>query len=568
MADKSSKIVIIGAVACGPKAAARARRRDPRADITVIDKGKFISYAGCGLPYFIAGAVPELKGLMTTSSGALRDKNFFDKIKGIKILLGTEVLEIDRNKKEVKVKNIESGSVESLPYDKLVIAAGAVPVIPKIEGIGLKKIFTLRKPEDAQSIRVAIEGGEADKICIIGAGRIGLEAADAFGAQGVDAAIVELAAQVLPSVLDLEIADYAAKVLRDQKVNLILGEKVIRFEGDSDGCVKKVITDKREIETDAVLLGVGVKPDTGLAKAAGLEIGVTGAISVDEYLRTSDPDIYAGGDCVECTNAVTGKKTYNPLGSVANRHGRVIGTNITGGDEIFPGVLSSSVIKTLGISVAKTGLSEAEARELGYRVVSSLNPSGDRSHFFPGGKYVVLKLIADANTRKVLGAQAVGGGDIVRQIDSIATAITFGATVDRLANVDFCYAPPFSMAISNVAHSANIIRNKLDGLVVSVSPAELKAKINRGDDFILLDVRSAKEVEKDPVKAKKAVWIPQDELKSRASELPPDTEIVVGCQIGLRAYDSLRAVLKSTECKNLKILDGGWHVWFNCGYDE
>ena len=562
------KVIVIGGVACGPKAAARIRHRDPESEITVIDGGKHLSYAGCGLPYFVAGAVPEIEGLMTTSSGILRDKNFFEDVKGINVKTDTEAIKIDREKKTVTVRDIESAETEELPYDKLVLATGASPVIPPIEGIDLKKVYTLRKPADAAVIRNDIEAGDADRICIIGAGRIGLEAADAFGAQAVDTTIVEQAEHVLPTFLDPEMADYTEVVLRKEKVEIFPGETVIRLEGDADGNVNKVITDKREIETDAVLIGVGVKPNITLAKEAGLETGDIGALAVDDHMRTNDPDIYAGGDCVECTNILTGKKVFNPLGSVANRQGRVIGNNVTGGDDVFPGVLGTSILKTLGINVAKTGLTETEAKKLGYKTVTSLNPSGDKSHFFPGGKYILLKLVVDAETRKILGAQAVGAGEVAKQIDTLVAAISFGATVDEAAKIDICHAPPFSNAISNVAHSCNIARNKLDGLIQTISPLEMKEMIENGDDFILLDLRTKKENEANNVKRKDVVCMPQDELRARIDELPKDKTIVVTCQVGLKTYDSFRAVIAGAGCADIRLLEGGLHVWFNCGYDD
>jgi len=567
MSGKALKIVVIGGVACGPKAAARARRVNPDAEITLVEKGRYISYAGCGLPYYIAGAVPELEGLMTTSSGALRNPEFFEKNKAIRVLAGTEALEVDRENKRVKVKNLDTGDTDTLEYDKLVLATGAEPVVPPIEGMSLKKVHKLRKPEDARTLREKIEAGEAERVCVIGAGRVGLETLDAFEAQAVDATVVELADQILPTLLDPEMADYVTGELK-KSVNLLLGEKVLRLEGDPDGAVNKVVTDKREIEVDAVLVGVGVKPNVELAKKAGLELGPTGAIAVDEHMRTSDPDIYAGGDCVECAHLVTGNKVYNPLGSVANRHGRVIGSNVAGLDETFPGVLGTSVLKTLGTNISKTGLGEIEARKLGYKVCTSLIPAGDKSHFFPGGKYVLLKLVADADTRKVLGAQAVGPGDVVRQIDTIAAAISFGATADQVANLDLCYAPPFGSAISNVAHSANVVRNKTDGLVSGISPRELLEKIRSGEDFVLMDIRKPHEVENAPINAKDTLFIQQEELGDKTAEIPSDKEIVVACQVGVRAYDAARAVLAKAGYKQIRILDGGWHVWLACGYDE
>jgi len=568
MIEKASKIVVIGGVACGPKAAARAHRLDPKAEITIIDKGSYISYASCGLPYYIAGAVPDLEGLMTNSSGTLRDCDYFTYEKGITVLARSEVCQIDRQKKEITIKNLDTSEFTTLPYDKLVLATGAEPIVPPIKGITLEGVYLLRRPEDAFKLRTAIEDGQADRICTIGAGRIALELCDAFEAQAVETTIIEIANQTLPTMLDKELADYVAGTLRKNKVKLLLSEKVMRLEGDADGRVVKVITDKREIETDAVLVGVGVKPNVDLAREIDLEIGSTGAVKVNEYLQTSDPDIYAGGDCVECSNIISGENIYFPLGSVANRHGRVIGTNIAGGRDRFFGVLGTSAVKTLGINIATTGINETTAARLGYQAVICLHPAGDKSHFFPGGKYVVLKLVVDANTRRILGAQAVGNGDVVKPIDTIAGIMNFAATIDDLANLDLAYAPPFSSSINNVVHCANIVRNKLDLLIDAITPIMLKQKLLNGKNIAILDIRSEAELQLGEIKHDDVHVIPVAELRSRINELPKDKELVVGCQVGVRAYDIMRNVLIKAGFTRLSMLDGGWHVWIGCGYNE
>lgn len=554
------KIVIIGGVACGCKAASRARRKDPTADITIIEKGANISYAGCGLPYFIAGAVPEIDHLMSTSYGCLRDSNFFESVKAVKVRVNTEALSIDRKRKTVKVVDCDTNNEDEISYDKLVIATGALPVVPPFEGINLKQVWTLRRPEDARALRETIEAGNADRVTIVGGGRIGLEVADAFGAQAVETTVVELADQVMPGVVDRDIGDYIANVLRGEKVNLKLGEKVLKFEGDDNGKVCRVITDKSVIETDAVLVSVGVRPNVQLAKDAGLEIGPTGAIAVNEHMRTSDPDIYAGGDCVESTNLVSGKKSWVPLGSTANRHGRVIGDNVTGGNSVFPGIVGTSIMKTLGISVGRTGLTEEEAKKLGFDTVVSVSPGPDRSHFFPGGKGILVKLVVDRKSRKVLGVQVAGPGDVVRRIDVVATLLTFGGKLEDLAELDLAYAPPFSAAMDNLHHAANIIRNKLDGLMDGIHPSQVREKMLAGDDFAIVDVRLRGEFEKAKIEDARVVNIPLDEIRKRENDIPKGKNIFVLCQLGARAYEGARTIM-GLGADKVKVIEGGLNFW-------
>jgi len=561
MAPKNRKrIVIIGGVACGPKAAARARRRDPSAEIVIIERGGNISYAACGLPYYIAGTVPEIGGLMTTAYGAAQDAAFFDAVKNVQVRIRAEAKAIDPKRKSVRIVSLDSGKEENLEYDKLVIATGASPVVPPIGGMNLKQVFLLRMPEEAADLRACIEGGRADKAVIVGGGRIGLEVADAFGAQAVETTIIELADQLLAGVIDRDMSDYVANALRAEKVAVRLNEKVLRLEGDESGKVSKVITDQGEIEADTVLVAVGVKPNIELAKAAGLMIGATGAIAVNDRLRTSEPDIYAGGDCVECAHRVTGDKVYAPLGSTANRQGRVIGDNVTGGDSVFPGIVGTSVMKTLGINIGRTGLTEDEAARRGIKTVVALSPGPDRSHFFPGGKNILIKLVADKESRKILGAQVLGPGDVVRRVDVIASVLTFGGTVDDLAELDLSYAPPFATAIENVAHASNIIRNKLDGLSEGIRPSSVRERIAAGEDFVILDVRTPHEIQKAGIDDPRVCRIPLSELRSRINETPRGKEILVLCQVGARAYEGAR-ILRGEGFDDVKFIEGGLNLW-------
>jgi len=553
------RILVIGGVACGPKAAARARRLDPEAEITIVEQGSSISYAGCGTPYYIEGLIPELSELWETPVGVPRDASFFRKVKDITVLTRTQARRINRDEKTVEVINLDTGEQRVLPYDKLVLATGGHPFIPPFEGTDLGYVFSLRSPQDASAIRDAVASGRIKKAVIVGGGLIGLEMSEALTLCGVQVTVVEMLPHVLPGLLDLEPAVFLTRHLKAKGVQVYTGEKVVRLEGEM-GRVRKVFTEKRELETDMALIAVGVRPTVQLAKDAGLELGPRGGIAVNEYLQTSDPDIYAGGDCVECVHMVSGRKVYIPLGSTANKHGRIIGTNIVGGKETFPGILGTAVVKVFDYNVGRTGLTEHEARELGYDVVVSLAPAPDRAHYYPTSQPIFIKLIADAQTRKVLGAQVVGPGEAAKRVDVVATAITFGATVDDLAYIDLGYAPPYSSAMDNVHHAANIIRNKLDGIAKSISPIEVKAKMDRGEDFIFLDVRIPSEYEEMRIEDKRVRLIPLGMLRSRLNELPKDKEIIAFCKISLRGYEAQR-ILEGAGFTNVKFMDGGILAW-------
>jgi NADPH-dependent 2,4-dienoyl-CoA reductase/sulfur reductase-like enzyme/rhodanese-related sulfurtransferase len=507
----------------------------------------------------VGGQVKDMEDLMTTSSGYLRDTAFFEAVKDIKVNTGTLVESVEPDRKQIKVKKLPDGPSEAVPYDYLVLATGSSPVVPPIPGVDLKKVFTLRKPEDADTLLKLIEAGEADRVVIIGAGRIGLEVAEAFNAQAVETTMVEMADQILPGVADREMSDYISSVLREEKVDLRLSERVKELQGDGDGKVVKVITDKGEIETDAVLVAVGVKPNVELAEEAGLKLGETGCIAVDEYMRTSDPNIYAGGDCVECAHILSGKKVFAPLGSTANRQGRVIGDNLTGGEEKFPGITGASVLRTLGVSLARTGIGEKEAKELGYNPVAGLVPSVDKSHFIAGGRPILVKIIADRESGKVLGCQVVGQGDVVRQADVISTVIRYGGSLEDIADLDLCYAPPFGTPIGAAAHTANFVRNKINGLAETVSIYQMIEMIKSGD-AVILDIRSPAEAESIKFGDEKTICIPQSELRSRMDGIPKDKEIVVVCQVAVRSYEAARA-LKGLGFDNVKFLEGGVSLW-------
>ena len=384
-----------------------------------------------------------------------------------------------------------------------------------------------------------------------------MEMAEALKLWEVDVTVIEMQDQVFPGFLDSEIAGSVAKYAREQGINLLTTEKVLRFEGE--GQVAAVVTDKQTIAADLVILSVGVKPNVELAREAGLTIGETGAIAVNEHLQTSDPVIYAGGDCVENNNLISGKKVFAPMGSTANKHGRVIGENLCGGSAKFRGVLNSVVVKVLDLNVGKTGLTEREAKALGYEYVTAMVGGHDRPHYMPGAKIITIKLIAEARTGRLLGAQAFGEGEIAKRIDVVAATITLGGTVQDLIDVDLSYAPPYSGPIDNVAVAAHAVMNKLAGKLKGISPLEAKEKME--SKAVFLDVRSPEECKQIRISGSDNIqYIPLGQLRSRLQELSKDDEIVAFCKISLRGYEAA-LILEGEGFENVKVMEGGIVAW-------
>jgi len=358
------------------------------------------------------------------------------------------------------------------------------------------------------------------------------------------------------NMLDWEIAKLAEQHMESHGVKVLTGTRVESFEGN--GQVQWAVTDQGRLPADMVILSIGVRPNIKLAQNAELEIGTTGAIKVDQHMRTSDADIYAAGDCVECQDLLTGKSCYVPLGSTANKQGRVAANNICGVDDTFPGVLGSTVCKVFDYCVARTGLTETTAGKLAYEVVTAMAPAPDKAHFMPDAKPLLLKLVVDKNSRRLLGAQATGPGVGDKRIDVAAMAITGGMTVDQLANADLCYAPPFAPAMDNIITAANVARNKLDGHMVGVSPTEVHRMMEEGADFVFLDVRSPDEYEQ--VQLPGATLIPLGALRGRLDELPQDKQIIAFCKISLRGYEAA-LILKAAGFKKVRVMDGGVAMW-------
>jgi NADPH-dependent 2,4-dienoyl-CoA reductase/sulfur reductase-like enzyme/rhodanese-related sulfurtransferase len=554
----SLKVLIIGGVAAGPKTAARLRRLSPDAEITVIERQDVLSYAGCGMPYYIEDIIKEYDELL--GGVTIRDADYFKENKGFTVLDRTEAKKINRAEKTVTIEDLRTGETKKLPYDKLVLATGASPFVPRMEGTELKGVHRLYNPHHAEAIKTAVNLG-CRKVAVVGGGLIGMETCGAFVARGCSTAVVEMMPTLVPNLLDEEMAQLLENYLVSRGVTIVKGSSVAKIIDDGHGNAAGVQTaDGRVVEADMVILAIGVRPNTELAVDAGLTIGPTRAIAVNEYLQTSDPDIYAGGDCVECTHIQTGEKVFAPLGSTANKHGRVIADNIMGRETKFPGVGGTAVFKILDWNCGTTGLTENKAKSLGYDVVSTITPRHDYSDYIPGAKYTLIKLIADRKSYKVLGCQVVGDGDGVKRIDVVATAIKFGSNVKGIADLDLGYAPAYSTAIDAVAHAANVLRNKIQGLAHGVSPVGLRALLDSDADFVLLDVRGRDEHRAKSFKDKRVLNIPVAELKTRYTELPRSKEIVTYCATSVRAYNAERE-LRGYGFEQVRYLDGSIRAW-------
>jgi NADPH-dependent 2,4-dienoyl-CoA reductase/sulfur reductase-like enzyme/rhodanese-related sulfurtransferase len=546
------RIVVIGANAAGAKAACKAKRVNPEAQVTLIDRGNFISYGACGIPYYVSNVVTDVKELMKTPVGVVRDVHFFKTVKGVDVVTGTEAVGIDREAGKVHLLELVTSRSYSIDYDRLIIATGSSPVIPPLENVDLDNIFTVKSIEDAERLKERAVAGKS--ACIIGGGLIGLEMAEALKERGLKVTVIEMRDQLLPGLLDPEMAILVEKHVRQNIDELRISCRVTGFSGS--GRVEKVFTDQGELPTDLVVLAAGVKPNAKLAADAGLEIGATGAIVVDQRMRTNDPRIYACGDCCQTANLLTGKDVYVPLGSTANKQGRVAGTCAAGGNSTFYGIVGTAIVKVFNLNIGRTGLTEAEAS--GYTVITVLSPFPDKAHYFPGAKPIVLKLVADNPKGKILGLQAVGEGNVDKRVDVAATAITFKATAAELSELDLGYAPPYSAAMDNLIVAADIVKNKLAGQGRGISPMEVKKKLDAGDDFILLDVRSPAEHAEAAIEGAKL--IPLGMLREKLGELPKDKEIIAFCKISLRGYEAQK-ILDAAGFEKTGFMDGGVLAW-------
>lgn len=553
------RIVIVGAVALGPKVACRVRRLDPDAEIIMVDRDNLFSYGGCGIPYYVSGDVPDLEELYSTSSHVIRDADFFRTSKGVDIMSRVEAVSIDRQRKRLLVRHQGDGKQESLDYDKLVIATGATPIKPPIAGVDLPMVFTVSNLHSAKDIKDKISRGQVRKAVVIGAGAIGIEMAEALtDLWGVETTMVEMADQVLPAALGKNISKVVENHLMEKGVNVLLSERVEKINGDPEAGVTAVEAGSGLLACDMVVMSAGIRPNTGIAKDAGLAVGHSGALLVDRNLRTTDPHIYAGGDCVELRNLVNGENMTMPLGSLANRQGRIIANNICGRASKFKGTVGTFCIKIFDMAAAKAGLTFNQAREIGYDPVSAMVAQADRAHFYPSSRLMYIHLIADRKTRTILGIEAVGSqGDAVKgRVDSIAPLLQQGIDVDEVCTLETGYAPPLASAMDIINNAGNVLDNILDGRNTPLDPMDF-IRAFKEDRIKVLDVRDPKEVEPF-IKKYKDKWmnIPQNELRDRLDEVPANEPLCLFCGTGARSYEC-QVLLNQNGFTNICNVQGG-----------
>lgn len=557
----SKKIVVIGGSAAGPKAAARAKRLDPGAEVTIIQKAPEMSMASCGYPYFVGGVFNNRNALLSTPYGEVRDPHFFVNTKGITARTETVVTSIDRTSRTVQCRDMKSGEIDDLPYDKLIIATGAKPRKPSVPGIDLNGVTTLQSMRDADFLRRIRDEGTIKKAVVIGGGLIGIETCEALQLSGIDITVIEMLPQIL-MFLDWELAEVLENHVRSNAANVITDVKLAAFIGENGTLTAVKLENGTELPCELAVLAIGVIPNTDLAQSAGLEIGATGGILVDEYMQTSDPDVYAIGDCVELVQRITGKKTRAPFGDLANLEGRVAGENAVLGNTVtFPGTFHTGICKVFDFNAGSTGLSESRARQEGYEnVVTVINASLDKPEFM-GAKLLISKMVVDADTGRLLGVQCIGPGDVGKQIATAAMALLGKLTVADLVNADLPYAPPFSLAIDHFIATAHLMENKLKGRLKGIGAVELKEKLDKCEKPFLLDVRTPAEFDTMRLGIGETL-IPIGDLRRRMDDLPADKEreIVCWCKISLRGYEAA-IILEAAGWKNVTVLEGGIMAW-------
>jgi NADPH-dependent 2,4-dienoyl-CoA reductase/sulfur reductase-like enzyme/peroxiredoxin family protein/rhodanese-related sulfurtransferase/TusA-related sulfurtransferase len=545
-----SKYLIIGGVAGGMSAATRLRRLDESAEIIVFERGGYVSYANCGLPYYIGDAITERERLLVQTPES------FNKLFNIEVRTGHEVIEVLADQKSVRVRELETGRENEEPYDKLLLSPGGSPVKPGIPGSDHPAIHTLWTIPDSDKIRSKVDGGKVENALVVGAGFIGLEMAENLHSRGIKVTVVEAAKQAM-NVVDFEMAAIVHRELRMKGIGFHLEDGIAKFEQGVDGTVVAHLDSGREVHADLVLLSMGVKPNTGFLAGSGIKLGPRGHIVVDKFMKTCIEDIFAVGDAIEVINPLTHSKTAVPLAGPANKQGRIAADNMHGARvRGYPGTFGTAVAKVFDLTVGMTGLTEKLCKTQNIPCDAVVIHPNDFAGYYPGAMRMSLKLIFSPADRKVLGAQAVGYSGIDKRIDVIATAIKGGMTVDDLAEIEHAYAPPYSSAKDPVNMAGFAAQNILDGLVKSTN-WEYLAQVDKSQHF-LLDVRTPAEYATGSIEG--AVNIPVEELRSRMAEVPRDKTVIVFCKAGLFAYNAAR-ILEGNGISDYLNLSGGLETY-------
>ena len=543
------KVVVVGGVAGGASAAARLRRLDENAEIIILERGEYISFANCGLPYYIGEAIKKRDNLVVQSPEDMKKRFNLD----VRIL--NEVKNIDIEKKQVDIYNIKNHKNYQESFDKLILSPGAFPIKPPIKGFDAPNVFTLRDIPDTLAIKNFVDEHNPKSAVVIGAGFIGMELVENLHRRGIAITIVELAEQVL-APLDSEMASLIHQHLKEKKVEFYLNDAVKEVEYREEFSLVK-LGSGREIKTDMVLIGIGVRPEATLAKGTGLEIGKRGGIKVDRTLKTSNPNIYAVGDAIEVIDYINGNPTLIPLAGPANKQGRIAANNICGIPEKYEGTQGTSILKVFDMTVAATGNNEKLLKRLNIPYEKSFTHSSSHAGYYPEALPLSVKLIFSPDNGKILGAQIVGYDGVDKRIDIISIAIRAGMTVYDLEKLELAYAPPYSSAKDPVNMAGYVASNILKGDGVIIHWHDIN-KLDQ-EKTVLIDVRTPEEFSLGTIEGAKN--IPVDELRNRLSEIPQDREIIIFCQVGLRAYLACR-ILRQKGFKNIKNLSGGYKTYF------
>ena len=543
------KVVVVGGVAGGASAAARLRRLDENAEIIILERGEYISFANCGLPYYIGEAIKKRDNLVVQSPEDMKKRFNLD----VRIL--NEVKNIDIEKKQVDIYNIKNHKNYQESFDKLILSPGAFPIKPPIKGFDAPNVFTLRDIPDTLAIKNFVDEHNPKSAVVIGAGFIGMELVENLHRRGIAITIVELAEQVL-APLDSEMASLIHQHLKEKKVEFYLNDAVKEVEYREEFSLVK-LGSGREIKTDMVLIGIGVRPEATLAKGTGLEIGKRGGIKVDRTLKTSNPNIYAVGDAIEVIDYINGNPTLIPLAGPANKQGRIAANNICGIPEKYEGTQGTSILKVFDMTVAATGNNEKLLKRLNIPYEKSFTHSSSHAGYYPEALPLSVKLIFSPDNGKILGAQIVGYDGVDKRIDIISIAIRAGMTVYDLEKLELAYAPPYSSAKDPVNMAGYVASNILKGDGVIIHWHDIN-KLDQ-EKTVLIDVRTPEEFSLGTIEGAKN--IPVDELRNRLSEIPQDREIIIFCQVGLRAYFA-RRILRQKGFKNIKNLSGGYKTYF------
>ncbi|UWD47386.1 FAD-dependent oxidoreductase [Clostridioides difficile] len=530
------KVLIIGGVAAGTKTAAKIKREmGDNCSVTILNKGEYISYAGCGFPYYVGKVIEDKSSLIVNTPES------FSKLTGAEVRCGVEVTSIDRKSKQVVLKKILTGEEETISYDKLVIATGADPIKPPIPGIDLSGVFFMRTPNDAIALRDAVEDG-VKRAVVIGGGFIGLEIAENLSAMGIRVSVIDMAEHVMPG-FDTDFAEYVENHLADKGIMIFTGDQVIGIEGENK--VEKLRTKNRVIKTDLVVMSVGIHPNTAFLKNTDLKFAPNKTLIADEFMLTADENIYVVGDCAFVKNALTNKPTWSPMGSSANHEGRICAQNIAGKSKTYKGVLGTTIVKLPELNVGKTGLSKESAEKEGYDVCSVTIATDDKAHYYPGASNFIIRMVSEKNTRKLLGVQVMGPGATDKIVDIAATAITLGADLYSLESMDLAYAPPFSTAIHPFVVAVTVLQNKLNGELDGV----LLDEIEDFDSWTKLDVSKAPSIPN-------LRYLPVGEINGEVEGLSKDEKILLICAKGKNSYMAQNR-LRRFGYTNTKVLEGG-----------